>query len=268
MLQRIILKSTENFGLEVIPVKKLVYKFGHSFSEEEVIDVILGRIHIEGPEAWGAMQKAHYIHKSYRRELAKVYKNGQYMYVKNIATNVGRSFNCKEREIKKMLTVYRVYAKMRRNNYEVKPAHYTLIELATHNQALRNNYFELNDESMTLSSAGMEKFFNLCVMKNAPIHNPPTFRYFSYIYEKGTDYDLLRAECADAELSQIKRKIAEREKNRVFYDKLINIKESIRALKINDFRGIVSEIKEIENIKKLVDNRLWPLSKIVTNKKT
>ena len=54
-----------------IPVQVFEYVPNSKYSEDEVVDVLLGTIHVEGPESWGAMEKAYYIYRTYERELIR-----------------------------------------------------------------------------------------------------------------------------------------------------------------------------------------------------
>ena len=51
-------------SIKSIPVEIFEYIPNKKHSEDEVVDVLLGTIHVEGPESWGAMEKAYYIYLS------------------------------------------------------------------------------------------------------------------------------------------------------------------------------------------------------------
>ena len=58
-------------SIKSIPVEIFEYIPNKKHSEDEVVDVLLGTIHVEGPESWGAMEKAYYIYRTYERELVR-----------------------------------------------------------------------------------------------------------------------------------------------------------------------------------------------------
>ena len=68
-LQHLLSRSTElrpdvHESIKQIEVQEFIYHSNAHHSEEQVIDILLGAIHIDGPKEWGALEKSYYIHKS------------------------------------------------------------------------------------------------------------------------------------------------------------------------------------------------------------
>jgi len=245
--------------LDRLPVKELIHNPESAFDEEEVIDVILGTIHIEGPEAWGPMQKAHYIYKTYCRELARRTGREAFRYTGRIARDVGETFNCKPTEVKRHLTVYQVYRQLKEGDYGAHPDHYSLIEMATKTKGIREGYFGIDPHSLGMSQEGLDRFDQLCLVDSPPVKNPVDFRAFRFIYEHGAAYEIPRAESGEVPLQALKRRIEERQGKAAFLAELHEIRRSLGALTFSAFRGTREESKEIMRIKEMVDNRLLAL---------
>lgn len=246
--------------LQKIPVKEFIYAGNGSFSEEEIIDVLMGIIHIDGPLEWGPIEKANYIHRSYTRVLEKTWGTDQFLYNVGCSRDVAALFTCSVKKIRKELIIYRVYEQLGRKGYPVKPRHYTLIDLAAGNRSLNSDYFELDDGDFHLSSHGLERFNNLCIEDEAPISNPKEFRAFADIYQHGTENEVYLAETGTEPVLEILQRVNDRRGDKEFQHKLDDIKKRLGALEVAKFRGLFSEIETIRRIKKLVDDRLWPLA--------
>src|SRR5204862_7790200 len=74
-------------------VKEFVYKANPSFTEETVIDILLGAIHVTGRLPWGALERAYYIHNSYLREMKKYTDNSHFEYIVACCRKVATFFN-------------------------------------------------------------------------------------------------------------------------------------------------------------------------------
>ncbi len=244
-----------------IEVKEFIYKPNESYEEEDVIDVILGTIHIDGPEEWGALQKARYIFKSYARAFLREWGEAEELFFDNqLAEQVGQNFNLKAPSVRVLTTVYRVYEQMRIGGFKVLPSHYSLLEMAVKTRAVRD-YFELDWEICALSDTGLERFAALCLGDAPPVHNPGLFRGFVFIVKNGTTADVEAATSGARQIDAVKRKVRGRLKTTAFRDELAAIRSQIGAMKVTDFQGTKGEKQEIRRLRKIVNEKLWPLAR-------
>ena len=245
-----------------IPVKEFSFNPNNGFSEEEVVDILLGTIHITGPLGWGALEKAHYIYKSYIREMLKREPDfHRFRYERDCAGDVATLFNLSTKGVRKMIQVYRVYQQLREHGYEVQPHHFTLIDLAVGNRDLCADYFCLDEETFLFSKTGLERINLLCINDNKPINNPKEFRAFATIYKHGTDYEVSRVESNDGSVEDILQNVNGRLGQRAFLARLESVKSQLMDLRPADFRNVNAEVEAIQKIKKLVDDKLFVLIK-------
>lgn len=174
-------------SVEHIDVKLFAYQSNPDYDEQTVIDVLLGSIHIDGPKEWGALERAHYVHRSYARAVGD---ERPFRFIPKVAYEVGSKFQLTVKAVHKNLIICRVYEQLRRAQVGVEPRHYTLIELATKTRAIAEPYFELNPDTCELSQVGIERFEELVLRQGAPVHNPKLFDAFVYTYTDGTALEL------------------------------------------------------------------------------
>lgn len=248
--------------LNDIPVKEFTFSSGNGFTQEEVIDILLGTIHITGPLGWGALEKAHYIYKSYIRDIAKNSPDfSGFRYDRNCAGEVATLFNLSTKAVRKMIQVYRVYQQLKENGYQVQPHHFTLIDLAVGDRELSSRYFCLDDDAFHFSKTGLERINTLCINENKPINNPKDFRVFAKIFKHGTPYEVSRVESNSEPVQDILSKLNGRLGDRAFLARLESVKDQLKDLCPTDYRGVNAEVEAIEKIKKLVDEKLFVLLK-------
>ena len=244
-------------SIETIQVKEFVYRKNSELTEEDVIDALLGNIHIDGPKEWGALEKAHYVHRSYLR----VYGTGRaFQYDQAVARETGSTFKMSPQAVHKCLKICRVYEQLRRAGVGVEPKHYTLIDLATKSRWVAGPYFELDASQCELSVVGVERFVALVLGDPVRIHNPKLFDEFVNVFCHGTPLELSEVESGAASIEDTWAAIARRRERREFREALEKIRRGIGDLFIDDFQGTEGEKAEILRIKRLVDSRLLPLA--------
>jgi hypothetical protein len=246
-------------SIERIDVKLFTYHSNPDYDEQTVVDVLLGSIHIDGPKEWGALEKAHYVHRSYMRAFGE---KGPFRYDRDIARNVGSTFKLSGKAVQKNLTICRVYEQLRQAQVGVDPRHYTLIDLATKTRAVAESYFELDRDTFELSLSGIERFTELMLKQNAPIHNPKLFDAFVEIYTDGTPLELEEVVAGEKSLEIARDAIRRRRERHEFRDNLEALKQSIKSLYVDDFRGTEGEKALIRRIHDLVEKRLVPLLRV------
>jgi hypothetical protein len=242
-------------SLELIEVKEFVYKDNDLFDKDEIIDILLGTIHISGPVAWGAMEKAHYIYKTYMRELSKS-GTGESFYVKaDVVRKLTEIFNSSAAEVRKSLRVYRVFLQLKQESYQVDSKKYSLIELATSNRYVRHPYFEMN-EDYEFSSLGLERLDTLCLQSNAPITNPQLFNQFVYVVRHGNQNDIRSIENREAQIESVFGRVREDKEENKLLDELKDVLSKLRSLNVSGFANDEDENRTVRAIAEVVNHKL------------
>jgi hypothetical protein len=255
------LKPAVRTTLATLHVKEFVYRQNREFSEEAVIDILLGTIHINGRLPWGALEKAYYIYKSYLREFRKHARHSQFEYVVDCCREVATFFNLSVREVRQLMIVYRIYEQLQQDGYDVLPHHFSLIEMAVTDRRLSEEYFGLNLSNCRFSSRGVAKFDRLCVRDKRPINNPKDFRAFAKVFKHGTEYEVALIESNEQPIEIVLGRLKDRQGEKEFINQLGEIRAQIKDLKLNGFRGMKGEVEIIREIRELVNERLWRLAK-------
>lgn len=248
--------------ISTLKIKKFDYIENDKYTSEQIIDIILGEIHIDGPVSWGAMEKAHYIYKSYVRELGNIHKTDKFRYESDVAKSICSYFNFKVKDVMKNLMIYRLYDQIRKSGYDIKPEKYSLIEIVINNSDIRQNFFEMNP-SYQFSENGIELFNLLCIDMHCIVKNPSDLQKVVKIYCKkpelmdpilDTDmsideaYDILNSDLNDNKLCS----------------QLYELVDRIRRLNIGLYQSTDEEVDLIEQTLDLVNNKLAKL--LIENK--
>src|ERR1044071_4961072 len=131
-------------SLGAIDVQEFTYLgTRNGFSKRDVIEMLLGQIHISGQLSWGAMERADYIYQSYCR-IADVPPNELYTfgYTTGFAQRVADNFGSSTKEVRKTIMIARNYLLLRKRRAAVTPEHYSLIDLATCTRSVNESIFE------------------------------------------------------------------------------------------------------------------------------
>jgi hypothetical protein len=243
-------------SIEQIEVKLFNHRKESRFSEEEVIETLLGRIHIDGPKEWGALERAHYVHRAYKREFGETKK---FRYSIDVSRQVGARFNMSAKAVHKALIICRVYEQLRRADVGIDPKHYSLLDLAVKTRAVADSYFEVDCDACELSNVGIERFTELVLMPDAPVHNPKLFDMFVEVYTDGTELELEQLVKGEKQPDDICFAIRRRRERRGFKEDLEDVKERISSLYVDGFQGTEGEKALIRRIRDLVEKRLAPL---------
>lgn len=243
-------------SIEQVEVKLFAHRKNSEHGEQKVIDVLLGSIHIDGPKEWGALERAHYVHRSYMRAFGE---RREFRYVTEASREVGSSFNMSPKAVHKCLIICRAYEQLRRAGVGIEPKHYSLLDLAIKTRSVADPYFEVNRNTCELSPVGVERFAELVLRDQAPVHNPKLFDLFVEIYEDGTPLELVQLVKGERSPDDICTAIRRRRERRGFREDLDGVKNQISALYVDDFRGTEGEKALIRRILELVLKRLAPL---------
>ncbi len=243
-------------SIEKIEVKLFKYNQNSKHPEQKVIDVLLGSIHIDGPKEWGALERAHYIHRNYVRTLGG---STSFQYLTDNSREVGSSFNMSPKAVHKALIICRAYEQLKVANLGVEPHHYSLLELAVKTRSVADAYFEVDRNKCQFSEVGVERFADLILRKNAPISNPNDFARFVEIYNDGTKLELEQLESGARSPEDICSSIGRRMSRRAFREDLESVEELIKELVLDQFQDTEAEKATIIRIRKLVEKRLMSL---------
>jgi hypothetical protein len=247
-------------SIRKIPVEVFEYVKNSQHDEDEVVDVLLGTIHIEGPQEWGAMEKAYYVYRGYARELVRMRKRKTFTYDTAVARAVGEHYSISANAVKKTLGIYRVFQQLRNQKYDVNADDYSLIDMAL-SSAVAKEFFEYDTGSLRMNSVGLEQFSAACLVRDAAIKNPPGFNAFKYVLENGTEHERNQVVVDGVDPQEIKARTRQRVQKRVFVERLAAIKQDLQRLKPTDFRGTLEETRLIEQVDKLVRGTLLKLTK-------
>lgn len=231
-------------------------------SERDVIEMILGQIHISGKLSWGAMERADYIYQSFCR-LADLSANELWTfgYDVNTAGRVAETFDCSTKDVRKSIMIARNYMLLRKIGADVNPQHYTLINLATATRSVREPVFELSDEYFHFSEKGAERFARLCIEDDKTINNPDDFRVFAKVAASG-DGDFLNAVISGSQSLEDAEERLGRDANREKFERQVRrALDIVNELPLDSFRGNQDERKLILRLMSVVDSRLKPLLK-------
>jgi len=242
-------------GLELIEVKVFDYIPNPSHDEQKVVNVLLGTIHIDGPREWGALERANYIARTYL-DLA-----GESAFPFNlpVARDVSERFKLSVKAVRKSMTICRTYEQLKKAHPDLSSASFSLIDLATATRAVAEPYFELHSDMCQLSDTGVERFIELVLAPNPPVHNPKQFRQFAEIFQDGTPYELEQIVSRERSVEQVAESLKRRKERRAFREDLQSIRESIEGLSVVEFNGTEAEKTLIQRIHRMVEKRLLPL---------
>lgn len=246
-------------SIEYIPVQVFEYIENKECDKDEVIDVLLGTIHIEGPEEWGAMQKAYYIYRSYARELVRNKKKKRFEYDSVVSKTVGETFSMSVGKTKEILGIFRIFQQLKNNKFEVNPNDFSLIQLAIKPKC--QEFFRYDIEQLKMTPEGLDRFGTLCLGTNPPVKNPGDFNAFAYVIANGTPFE--QSQVLDDRKSprDIKQKVLQRNQKYEFREDLKDIKKELGKLKLSQFQRTQEERNLIKEINNFVKNILVPLAK-------
>lgn len=247
-------------SLTRIPVKKFEYIGNDEFDEDEVIDVILGLTHISGPLQWGAMERAHYIYRTYMREMSRNTQTSAFMVNQEVLNKVGSMFNLKKTDVLTSLKVYRVFQSLKHAGFEVEPDKYSLIDMAVKDSTLSNDVFELN-ESFEFSEQGSDRFHTLCLSPSAKVTNPSLMRKLKLIASNDSEDYLTRvvegSQSVEEVHALVKRKMSERQ----VLEELQAIRDQLSEISLVRFQNTEQEKMVAREIATIVQHKLAPLVK-------
>jgi hypothetical protein len=237
-------------------------KIQNGLSKRDVIETLLGQIHISGKLSWGAMERAEYVYQSYCRiSHVPPEKLFSFDYEVHSSGKVAEIFDCSVRDVRKTISIARNYLLLRSLGVDVLPEHYSLIDLATSTRSVNQAVFGLSDEHLHFSKAGAMRFAELCIEEDRIIHNPPEFRIFSKVAEAG-DGNFMEAVSERAiTIEQAKEKLDRIAERDLFENELGRAISIIENIPIAAYRKTQSEKKLILKMMGLVDSHLKRLLK-------
>lgn len=196
---KLLLRDPESqASLDQISVSRFDYVRNSEYTEEEVISCYLARIHIDGPEEWGAMEKAKFVFDDYMRDFMKNYPSfapweETFFYDPNCGKRAASISNISTKALIAELKIFRTYRQLRGGDQTVQPDIYSLLSLAVGGKDKVRDYFEVTKQFL-FSDAAIERFGRLCLGNGRPINNPKVFLKFAKILRDGTAVEIGGAE--------------------------------------------------------------------------
>jgi hypothetical protein len=240
-------------SLSAIPVKTFKYQKNSTHSREDVIDVLFGIIHLEGPEAWGSMESAAYYNRAYERELIRQTNPRYFHWDEAIGAPLAERVNTTLPALKKMIGIYRVYANMKKKNYKVSTDSYSLLEMAITKTAVNKTIFEYDSKQLRMASIGMDRFSRLCLEDCAPVTNPQSFNAFAFIVKNGTEYQVDMVLEQKQDPLEVKRKAQKTKKTNQFRNRMQELTAELKKIKLEEFKGTEEEMRLFTTLKRTVD---------------
>ena len=149
--------------LNKIDAHEFSYIPNEQYTEAEVIDVILGKIHISGALSWGAMERAQYIYNAYNRELKKRGLS-DFEVINSAMDSVANIFGQPRSSIEKSLRIFRVFRQLKQAGRAPSSDKFSLLELAVKKKPSLQAYFEC-DTLLEFSDLGIDRFSKLALIK-------------------------------------------------------------------------------------------------------
>ncbi len=254
------LSSTVKNSLREIVVSEFQYIKNKKYSKEQLIEMLLGIIHLQGPLPWGPLEKARYIYQAYAREYKSANGNKDFSYEQSVVDKLCKLFPLSKNDVRKSLRVYRVYRQLREAGYEVNPDRFSLIEMASNDKLLREEYFEADDRTLMVSEVGLERLYNLCIATDRAINDPPTFRKFKKIYEHGDAVYVQEIADGCSDVGAIYDSIRPDIKQGELFNHLSGILNKIQSINVGSISNVDDDCHVlIEGIVEVVNNKLAPL---------
>lgn len=248
--------------LQAIQVSEFTFIENNKFSEEQIVNIVLGQIHVGGALDWGAMERAHYIYRSYMMEIYSKKLKREFVFDEHAIKHVSDIYSFKPAEIKTNLKIYRVFEQIKESGFKISSDKFSLLDIAVTDSTLSSLYFDFNNRRFRFSEVGIEKFIDLINPHHGPIKNPKLFRQFSYIVKNGTEEDIRKVERSSSSVSDVHAEVQKRKKGNLLHDRLTQIYGEIKKLDISDLANLdheSSEFKEAKRIVEVVVKKIYPL---------
>jgi hypothetical protein len=181
-----------------------------------------------------------------------------FVYESSTAGDLAVSMNLQLTQVKKALLVYRIYHQLQNLGYEVRSDHYSLIEIAVSQRLLADEFFGLDRRTFVLSREGAERFVRLCAQQGCAVTNPGSFRVFANVYRNGTERDVEQILSGHDTVDDVWHRVSNRMERRTAVTTLEKARDLLESIELDEIRGTKNELKEIERIRKLLENKLTP----------
>lgn len=248
-------KASSLASLEKIPVKELVCD--DDLFAAQMTDFILSIRHIFGVKEWAPMQKAHSIHGAYMRRLSQD-GIGNFRYIAPIANSVGKSMNLKSNEVRKALSIYRVYSQLQQYGYDAKSDHYSLIEMCISRPKMAEELFGFEKIGFQLSSKGAELFDALCIESGCEVTNPKKFRQLYKTWKDGASREIRLVARGSLSIEDAARNAGKVAAERDATRKLQAALDSLRKIEVGSLNGSAREKELAEDIHEIVNKKILP----------
>lgn len=241
-------------SLKNLDVEQFIFVPQAGHTEAEAIEHLM-RPHMDGNLPWAALNRAEYAHTAYMHKLLKKFGASTFRYELDCANQVAAIFNCTPHKVRKDLIIFRIYQQLNKEEYDVDPEHYTLIDMLVSDRVVGPKYFGLSVDRFKLTNEGLSKFNRLCIHRPRPINNPGDFRKFAKIVKTGNERLIGLIERGHA-LDKVLELLSYVDAEFAFLDQLNKIVTLLEDLRVDQFKGTSSEKSVIRRIKAVVDQKL------------
>jgi hypothetical protein len=258
-----LLSSAVRASLSVITVEELHLNDVASVRHErDIVEMILGQIHVSGKLSWGAMERANYMYASYCRIAALPSgKLDGFRYDSQAAQRVAETFDTSVKDVRKNLMIARNFMLLSQTGAAVLPSHFSLLELAVTNRAVNEYVFELSKEEFHFSQQGADRFAVLCIDQDHIIRNPQDFRAFAKVCATQNEKLITEVYLGSVALEDAVESLEQEKQRNVFATSLTAAIESLNEIPLAAFNGDDDSKQLIQRLKGVVSARFEPLLK-------
>lgn len=239
-------------------------------SSKDVIDMLLGMIHVGGTKDWELLPSSFYVYKLYLEQLMELRKGtmedaeNNFFYEAKLAKIVAAKASIKPLQVRENLKIYRVYNQIYNElvdenvydetTFNNKKA--SLIGDSIKKDSMQS-YFGFDENRFLLSSDGLEKWINLMIgsissngefiekVITTPSTGDSSLRDFSVVLSDGTTSDLDRVFVDREKTSIVAADVISRKNKRTLNLALKTVKNELQKIDIQGLMGVAEDDKDL-----------------------
>ena len=246
-------------GLNLLPVKELHLAPGED--EDEEVERIIAMRHLSGPREWSPIARASAIYNSYMRQHRELVSEKFSMISSRALIRTEQIIGLPKAKVTRALYVYSIYKAASEEGSDVRPEHYSLLELLTGSPKMASEYFEFNRNQLRVFSDGLSKIDDFFFADDRLINNPGEFRKLYRAFTIGgiEALDQIRDRVFSVE------RVLERHRNLAkdtrFQSGIDEVREKLGEIPLVSFKETDAEAVAIMALKGLIDKKFLPLAK-------
>jgi hypothetical protein len=239
-------------------------------SSKDVIDMLLGMIHVGGTKDWELLPSSFYVYKLYLEQLMELRKGtledaeNNFYYEAKLTKIVAAKASIKPLQVRENLKIYRVYNQI----------YNELVDENVYDETTFNNkkasligdsikkdsmkaYFGFDENRFLLSSDGLEKWINLMIgtissngefiekVITTPSTGDSSLRDFGIVLSDGTTSDLERVVVEREKTSIVAADVISRKNKRTLNLALKTVKNELQKIDIQGLMGVAEDDKDL-----------------------